>query len=66
MIHKDEIAALESRAHAALVTMREVCSASGVFPQSWYRAKKRGSMEYVFYKKLLAGLSRLENSEEEK
>lgn len=61
MIHQDEIAALESRAHAARITMRDVCKRAGIFPQSWYRARKRGRMEYAPYVRLEAELASIES-----
>lgn len=60
MIQQAEIAALETRAHAARISMRQVCVKAGLFPQSWYRARKRGSMEYDPYNRLEGVLLRLE------
>lgn len=47
MIHKAELDALKDRAHAARLTMTEVCRMANVWPQSWHRAFKRGRAEYT-------------------
>jgi hypothetical protein len=47
MIHKEELLALEKRAHAARISMPELCRRAGKFPQSWFRARKRGRADYT-------------------
>lgn len=60
MIHKTELDALERRAHEARISMSDLCKRSGKFPQSWYRAKKRGRAEYKLIDALEATLRAIE------
>lgn len=54
MIDKSEMDALKERAHAARLSMPDLCRAANpvVHPQVWYRAYKRGRMEYRAFKRL--------------
>lgn len=60
MIHADELDAIVARAHALRISMPDLCRKAGVFPQSWYRAKKRGRAEYKIIKPIEIALSEME------
>lgn len=64
MIHKAEMDALKNRAHAARISMPDLCRAAVplVHPQTWYRAYKRGRMEYRAFKRLEDAVSTLEET----
>lgn len=64
MIHKDELTALERRAHEARISMGALCRRAGIFPQSWSRAKKRGRAEYRLVLPLEQELKRVEAERE--
>jgi hypothetical protein len=61
MIHIPEMLVLERRAHNARTTMAGVCKRAGIFPQSWYRARKRGSANYTLIDPLEKALSAIES-----
>jgi len=60
MIHEPEMIALEARAHAARITMPELCKRAGKFRQSWYRARKRGRAEYTLFYPLEQEMAKVE------
>lgn len=60
MIHEPEMIALEQRAHAARVTMPQVCRKAGKHPQSWYRARARGAANYTLIDPLEKAMTEIE------
>lgn len=60
MIQLPDLEALEQRARKARVTMAAVCAKAAMFRQSWYRARKRGRMEYVPYDRLCDAMAEIE------
>jgi len=60
MIHADEIAELERRAHKVRVTMPELCRMAGKHPSSWYRARSRGRADYTLIAPLESAMDQLE------
>lgn len=64
MIHKAEMEALKERAHAARMTMPDVCRRAGIFPQSWHRAFKRGKANYTLIDPLEKAMSDIEQERE--
>lgn len=61
MIYVPEMVALERRAHEARITMMGLCKRAGVFPQSWYRARKRGSANYTLIDPLERAMREIES-----
>ena len=61
MVHEDELIALEKRAHAARVTMAEVCRRAGKHRQSWSRARRRGRAEYTLIDPLEKAMATIES-----
>jgi len=60
MIYIPELVAIERRAHEARVTMPTVCKRAGVFPSSWYRARKRGAANYTLIDPIEKALTEIE------
>lgn len=60
MIEKPHLDNLRERATAAHHTMRQVCHAAGVQPNTWYRAYVRGNMAPVQFRKLTDAMDRIE------
>lgn len=65
MIHKDEIAALEQRAHAARITMPQLCDRAGKYKQSWYRARANGKAAYSLFVPLEKAMDEIEREREQ-
>ena len=60
MIHENEMAELERRAHMARITMPELCRIAGKHPSSWYRARSRGRANYTLIDPLEKAMDQLE------
>ena len=60
MIHEPEMILLEQRAHAARVTMTDVCRYAGIHRQSWFRARKRGRANYTLIDPLEKAMDAIE------
>lgn len=60
MLGKRDIAALERRAAAARVTMKELCAAANVAQSTWSRAKSRGNVRVSTLRKMEDALCQIE------
>lgn len=65
MIHAPEMIAIERRAHEARVSLPTLCKRAGIFPSSWYRARKRGSANYTLIDPIEKALAQVEREREE-
>ena len=60
MTQKKEIAAVEARARALRMTLRDVCAEAGLHNSSWSRAKSRGTISIKNLGRMEDALARLE------
>jgi len=60
MDKQSAIADVERRAFASRKTLSQVCDTAGVYPQTWSRAKARGSVSVDVLVRMETALDRIE------